>query len=287
MRVLVTRRRCRRDVSDRRVSDSWKQVDQTGDADSFVAYLDDAARRGRDRRLERLRRLEVGVGDAVLDVGCGAGDLVIDLASEIAPGVRAVGVDASETMIATARDRTAARGVAVEFVVGDAHALRFVSGTFDAVHCTRVLQHLDDPGLAMREMARVLKPGGRLVVSEPDWDAFVLASDDISIARAVRDAMGAALRQPDVGRRLRSLAAAAGLHQVEFSIDALLPLSTLEAAIQAFDLRARLNEATALGTVEPEAALRWWQGLERDDQDGIFTLAVIACQLIAQKPSNG
>jgi 2-polyprenyl-3-methyl-5-hydroxy-6-metoxy-1,4-benzoquinol methylase len=273
-------------VPNRRVSDSWNTVDQTDDAESFVAYLDDAAQRGRDRRLENLWRLEVGAGDAALDVGCGAGDLVIDLASEIAPGVRAVGVDASEAMIATARDRAAQRGVEVEFEVGDAHSLVFESGTFDGVHCTRVLQHLDDPGLAVREMARVLKPGGRLVVSEPDWDAFVLDSDDVSIALAVRAALGAVVRQPDVGRRLRRFAASAGLEPVEFTGVVPMSWSTLEAAIQVLDLRARLDEAISAGTVRPEAALSWWQGLERDDRDGVFTMAVVVFRLIAQKPSR-
>ena len=101
----------------------------------------------------------------VLDVGCGPGlDLV-----ELGPGT-AVGVDASLAMCRTARERA---GPCV--AAGDGSALPFADESFGGVRADRVLQHLADPVACLQEMARVCRPGGRLVIADPDQETLVIS----------------------------------------------------------------------------------------------------------------
>ena len=61
---------------------------------------------------------------------------------------------------------------------GDAYALPYPDQSFDAAHCERVLLHLEDPSTVLREMRRVLRTGGRMVVAEPDWASLIINSPD-------------------------------------------------------------------------------------------------------------
>jgi ubiquinone/menaquinone biosynthesis C-methylase UbiE len=133
---------------------------------------------GRSRLLPSLQKkalAELGprAGDRVLDVACGAGKLVIDVAPLVE---RAVGVDLSEGMLQLARSRLHAAADAdalanVEFEQGPSDALPFDDGSFTALLCTTALHHFPDPQRSIDEMARVLAPGGRLVVGDACRDS--------------------------------------------------------------------------------------------------------------------
>jgi len=97
----------------------------------------------------------------VLDVACGPGNVTRALAEGVSSGGLVVGLDASETMLAQAVDAPA-EGTA--YVRGDAVHLPFRDGVFDAVCCFGALYLFDDPWTALDGMARVLKPGGRLII---------------------------------------------------------------------------------------------------------------------------
>lgn len=120
-----------------------------------------------------LARLAPVRGDMVLDIGCGnARDIVPILEA----GASIVGVDLSEGMIAQARlDLAAAGQHGAVLEVGDASRLRFADASFDKVLCSEVIEHIPDADAAIGEMARVLKPGGMLVISTPNrrsWYGF-------------------------------------------------------------------------------------------------------------------
>jgi SAM-dependent methyltransferase len=120
-----------------------------------------------------LRRLEVidldvlGVkaGDRVLDVGCGVGRLMLRQARR---GCRVTGLDLMRRDLLRARRLLATVSDRVELIEGDAGRLPFAAGSFDFVTCTETLEHVVDYRLALREVARVLRPGGRAAVSVPD-----------------------------------------------------------------------------------------------------------------------
>jgi demethylmenaquinone methyltransferase/2-methoxy-6-polyprenyl-1,4-benzoquinol methylase len=112
-------------------------------------------------------RAELSAGDAALDVCCGTGDLTLEIAGRVAPGGTVVGCDFSEPMLDLAREKARARGVSsVRFEWADALNLPYDAGRFDAVTVGFGLRNFADRDRGLREMARVLRPGGRLVVLE-------------------------------------------------------------------------------------------------------------------------
>jgi len=115
----------------------------------------------------------------VLDVATGTGAVAIELA-RAAPGRTVVGIDQSAEMLAVARER--ARGLPIELVEGRAESLPFADGEFDALTFTYLLRYVDDPAATMRELARVVRPGGTIAMQEfglptgiwrPLWELYV------------------------------------------------------------------------------------------------------------------
>lgn len=100
----------------------------------------------------------IEAGQSVLDVGCGTGGFAAEIAD--ATGARVVGCDRSRAFLDYARRRSPD----VDWVVGDAAELPFEASSFDRVVMSLVLHQLDDPGRAVAEAHRVLRPGGRLLV---------------------------------------------------------------------------------------------------------------------------
>ncbi len=260
----------------------WQQVDRADSPEFFIAYLDKAATGLRTARVAMMRALDVSPGHSVLDIGSGTGEFLIELAGAV-PGLRAVGIDSSRALVRTAALRAQAAGAAADFRLGDAERLDFADDSFDRVNCSRVLIHLENPGAAVREMARVLSPGGRLAIWEPDFDALMIDSDDLATSTAVRRRLIARLQNPDIGRRLHRLVLGAGLRIVDVSGEA-RPVPTLQHAAEQFHLLDHLNAAVASGEVTPAAAAAWRAGLEAADTRGQLFVSPVAFRVLAGKP---
>jgi ubiquinone/menaquinone biosynthesis C-methylase UbiE len=167
---------------------------------------------GRAYKALALERLGLAPASVALDVACGLGDDVVRMKALCA---RAVGVDRSQALIDAARARHA--GLGCELGVGDADALPFAEGTFDAVRVDRSLQHIEAPGRVVREMARVARRGGVVLCAEPDWGTFLLGGPHCDVTERIQHDWVRTFRNPWIGRELTTLLADAGVgdRQVE------------------------------------------------------------------------
>jgi demethylmenaquinone methyltransferase/2-methoxy-6-polyprenyl-1,4-benzoquinol methylase len=118
-------------------------------------------------RKRTVRSLELSGPARVLDLATGTADLALMIAA-MCPEASVVGLDPSEKMLAVGHEKVAAKGLAarVELVVGDAQALPFADASFDAITMAFGIRNVPDRGRALTEMARVLRPGGRVGILE-------------------------------------------------------------------------------------------------------------------------
>jgi SAM-dependent methyltransferase len=133
-------------------------------------------------------------GMRLLDAGCGPGSITVGLAEAVAPG-EVIGIDIAPEVLAPARALVRQRGLNnVRFQQGDVDALPFDDATFDAVFAHTLLEHVADGVRVLRELQRVLRPGGVIGVRDCDWASGVFAPDDMAVTEAmtvvIRGAVG-------------------------------------------------------------------------------------------------
>jgi arsenite methyltransferase len=150
--------------------------------------------------------LDLQPGEDVLDIGSGPGLLACEIAAAVGPDGSVHGLDSSDSMLAIADRRERPAGSApVAFAPGDAGALAFADSSFDAAVATQVYEYVADVQAALAEAYRVLRPGGRLLILDTDWDSIVWHSSDRERMRRVLAAWDEHLVDPYLPRRLTRL----------------------------------------------------------------------------------
>ena len=159
------------------------------------------------QRQATLAALELQPRERVLDIGCGPGYLAEDMAALVGPEGFVHGIDPSPAMLAIAARRALPH---MELSEGDALSLPVPDESFDAAVSTQVYEYVADIEGALREARRVLRPGGRLLVLDTDWDSIVWRSSDHARMARVLRAWDEHLAHPHLPRRLPELLAQAG-----------------------------------------------------------------------------
>jgi ubiquinone/menaquinone biosynthesis C-methylase UbiE len=243
-------------------------VDRQGEPDFFVRFLDLGNALEDIRSLKRVMRaaLDLRAGTRLLDVGCGTGDDVRDLAAAVGPHGRVVGLDVSSTMIAEANRRHGSSGLPIEFVEGNAQRLEFASASFDGARTERMFMHLADPAQALAEMVRVVGPGGRVVVFDFDWDTVFVDSPHETTTRTIVRAFSDSMKHGWIGRSLPRMFREAGLTAVTCVPHAVRIHCWF--AHRLFD--GFLAKAVESRLVSADELAGWWAHLERADAAGQF-----------------
>lgn len=156
-------------------------------------------------------------GDRVLDLACGTGIVARLVAPRVAPVGTVTGYDISPAMLAVARERAATEGMDVTWDQGDAAALPYADGAFDLVLCQQGLQYFPDKHAALRELHRVLAPGGRALMSVWSAQPPILNAYNRVTERHLGVPAGAAPFSLTDAGVVRDLLTGAGFAGVEFA----------------------------------------------------------------------
>ncbi|MDR7275229.1 methyltransferase domain-containing protein [Catenuloplanes atrovinosus] len=223
-------------------------------------------------RAAALGMWEVGDGGRLLDVGAGNGEVARELAG-LLPGTEVTALDHSAEAIANASGLH--DGSRVKYEVGNAYELPYPDGHFDGVRSERVLQHLADPDRAVAEMARVLRPGGRICLIDTDWDSLQFDGTPEGFHErgvALRREWLAQTRTVDIppsGRTLRRRLVTAGLTGVRTE-PVTMVFTDLTEARQIMPFSREMFAAIGM----PDSAAGWLGDLETADADGTFLVAL-------------
>ena len=226
-----------------------------------------------------LRQLALAPGDTVVDMGCGPGADLRRYAEAVGPTGRVVGIDYDDIAVQNAQVRTADLPQ-VEVWSADIHAVDVPTGSVEAVHADRVLQHVRDPAAAVAEASRIMTSGGRAVFAEPDWRTLVIDHPEPRLPESfTRYVVDHQVRNPRVGIALPRLSRAAGL-----AVTSIVPVTTvfdtLAAADRVLGFDRVTRRAVDRGLLTAADGRRWL-----DDLAASWTCASVTLFLVAASKS--
>ncbi|MBV9336617.1 MAG: methyltransferase domain-containing protein [Solirubrobacterales bacterium] len=256
----------------------FQNVDATGASAELAAYLDAASTIAEPHKRASIAALGLRRGDRALDVGCGLGDEVRLLADQVGPNGIAFGVDLSEHLLEAARARHGHRR-SIRFIRADAHRLPFADREVDGARIERTLQHVADPAAVVRELARTVRPHGRIVAIEPDWHTLVFTGKDIATTHAVVGDIAAQIRHPAAGRFLPAWCDSARLVIERFEAHAIV-LRSFALADQLLRLGA------AVDRLATSAAEAWREEQRHQDVRGTFAASITSFMIVASAPGE-
>ena len=261
-------------IAERATSGGFGHVDADPMAVGLIAALDEQASLPAIQRLRgsAAEILRPRSGDRLLDVGCGTGEVVRALAGLVGAGGTVVGVEPSAIMLQEARRRTGYSTLPVEFHLGDISRLDFDDATFDGVTCERVFQHLNEPVAAISELARVTRPGGRLVVIDTDWGMHAIHGADPDLTARIVACWSEAAANGWSGRQLPALFARVGVPDPTVIAETFTTTDPRRPTRAPFTTMA--DAAVNVGAVTGAEAESWLAELAEAGADGTFFWAV-------------
>lgn len=248
------------------------QVDRSDDPGAFVKYLEASSESDVMRRevADRIRSHGVHGARTIVDIGCGIGTHVRLLAAEAGPEALVVGIDASAVLLQQARQRTPGRA---GFALGDAHRLPLASGAFELAWVERALVHFANPVQALREIHRVLRPGGRAILTEADYSGVLLDCEDESLWLELKTRWLSNLKHPKIGRQLAKLLHRAGFESSQLDLE-LRRFANLAVLLQTTGLERHTAALVLEGKVDPRRADTFWAEQRAREREGCFFAAI-------------
>lgn len=239
-------------------------------------------------KLRSYELMRLAEGQSVLDVGCGPGHDTLALAARVGESGFVMGVDSAKAFVESAERRALAAGLGarVRHRVVNALALPFHNASFDGCRSERTFQLLAEPARALAEMARVTRPGGRIVLLDLDWGSASIDTPLPDVERLLKRLLVEhLLPNPYSGRILHRLLGEQGLHAIETESVAITLTS-----LPALRTMAHLDRVEAMALeralISEERLAAWRQALLDADAAGTLFAHVILV-LAAGEKSRG
>jgi ubiquinone/menaquinone biosynthesis C-methylase UbiE len=263
----------------------WADVDQAKDAEHYVSYLDSVSALEfiQAYKNQTYNLMKVEEGHCVLDIGCGSGDDALKLVEMVGANGRVVGIDYSEVMISEAQKRTEESNLPLEFRVGDVYNLEEADSTFDSCRSDRVFQHLTDPQRALAEMVRVTRPGGRIVVFDPDWETLVVDAPNRSLTRKLVNSICDDRHNGWAGRQLVKYFKQASLTDL-IAIPTAVIVPDYATANQIFHFSVAAEALQKSDEVSASQVKDWLNALVQADEIGQFFSSMTGYSVCGKKP---
>jgi ubiquinone/menaquinone biosynthesis C-methylase UbiE len=236
-----------------------------------------------EQRRRTLEALALLPGESVLDIGCGPGYLTREMGEQVAPAGRAIGIDTSQPMLDVAVARCKDRPN-VEFRHADATALPFEDASMDVVAVVQVYLFVPDLARAFAELARVLRPGGRAVIVDTDWDSLVWHSSDPGRMNRCIEIWKQRYVNATVARLFPTHLRAAGLTIERADAIPIVELAPDEASYSGSQVTEVAKYLSSKGGLSPEEASSWAGDLRALASRGEYFFALNRYLFIATKP---
>ena len=245
-------------MNEQRPKSEFNDVDRANNPGIYIQLLDVQQSMVFIQQYKQRARALLGLqpGHLVLEVGVGTGEDAREMAKLVAPTGQVVGLDLSQILLDVALQRTQGMSLPLRFVQGDVHQLPFTDNLFDRCYADKTFEHLPNPKLAISELIRVTKPGGQLVIVDPDHEAQVLDTPYPDVTRRFFRFRSDGVCQPDIAHRSYALFKEAGLTHVY--VEPLIRVTTdYETIRPVANYVEDMHSAQEYGVVTKEEAEKW------------------------------
>jgi len=255
--------------------DVYRITDQLDDL-TLDALVNRLEARGKHPRFiamlqEYLDAMDIDSADVVLDVGCGTGVASRAIARRKGFAGRVVGMDRSPYLSAAARKLAEEEGLGtvVAFHAGDSHSLTLPDGAFDAVVAHTLLSHVEDQLAVLKEIVRVVKPGGKVGIFDGDYASMTLAVDEPAKARAMDEMIiNAQVTNPRIMREMPRLLQEVGLVLTASFAHVVADIGRADFFAPGLQALARLLPKS--GAMSESEARAWVDAMLRRSEEGTY-----------------
>ncbi len=249
-------------------------------------YLEQAAQTFKNIKACSYEMMSISERDCVLDVGCGPGIDVLQLAKQVGPKGFVVGIDHDSQMISEAKSLAQSENISerVKFHVNDVTSLPFENDYFNGCRSERVFMHLPNPLAALQEMHRVTKVNGRVVIAESDWSSLSIDCDAVGTEKKIfqyhRDKI---MASGYAGRSLFRFFRISGFSEIDIKI---FPVFTTD--LSAFSDLVRLEyieeQALSANAISKQELAKWREQLQNANEQGYFFCSMNVFVVAGTKP---
>jgi ubiquinone/menaquinone biosynthesis C-methylase UbiE len=237
-----------------------------------------------EQRRQTLEALALQPGEAALDIGCGPGYLTAEMAQRVGEAGRVLGIDTSQPMLDIARRRCASHGnVALERA--DAVRLPCQDASIDVAAAVQVYLFVPELEVALGELARVLRPGGRAVVVDTDWDSVVWHSSDDARMQRMLDTFTRRYFNARVARRIPGLLRRAGLRIEDAGAIPIVELAPTAESYSGSQIAELVRFVAGKNGISADEAAAWSNDQHELAARGAYFFALNRYLFLARKPA--